>query len=277
VYVKISQWPAGDLFASLLFPNYEGLWWSSPAASESGWGINLAHQGDIIFATWFTYDTSGKAWWLSMTASKIGPGAYSGTLFTTSGPAFSAVPFDPAKVTATPVGTGTLTFSDSSNGSFAYTVNGVRQTKPITRQVFGPQPTCSTASASLAGATNYQDLWWAAPAGSESGWGINFTEQGDVIFATWFTYDTDHSPLWLSVTAQKTAPGVYAGTLYRSTGPAFNAVPFDPGKVTLTAVGTATFSFSDGNTATFAYTVGGVAQIKSITRQVFRAPGTVCQ
>ena len=32
--------------------NYEGLWWNSPAESESGWGINLAHQGDTIVATW---------------------------------------------------------------------------------------------------------------------------------------------------------------------------------------------------------------------------------
>src|SRR6185312_17220634 len=29
-------------------PNYQGLWWASPAGSESGWGINFAHQGDII-------------------------------------------------------------------------------------------------------------------------------------------------------------------------------------------------------------------------------------
>ena len=48
--------------------NFQGLWWNAPAESESGWGINFAHQGDVIFATWFTYDASGKAWWLSMTA-----------------------------------------------------------------------------------------------------------------------------------------------------------------------------------------------------------------
>jgi hypothetical protein len=38
--------------------NYQGIWWN---ASESGWGINLAHQGDTVFASWFTYDTAGKA------------------------------------------------------------------------------------------------------------------------------------------------------------------------------------------------------------------------
>ena len=124
-------------------PNYQGLWWGAPAGSESGWGINFAHQGDIIFATWFTYDTTGKAWWLTMTANKTAANTYSGALYQTKGPAFSAVPFSPSQVTATAVGSGTLTFSDASTGTFAYMVNGVSQTKAITREVFGALPTCT--------------------------------------------------------------------------------------------------------------------------------------
>jgi hypothetical protein len=258
--------------------NYQGLFWNAPAGSESGWGMNIAHQGDVIFVTWFTYDASGKALWLSMTANKTAQGVYTGTFYQTRGPAFSAEPFSPAAVTATPVGTGTLTFADAHNGSFAYIVNGISQTKAITRQVFGPMPTCTFgAQPNLALATNYQDLWWAAPAGFESGWGVNFTHQGDIIFATWFTYDVDGTPLWLSATVNKTAPGVYTGTLYRTTGPAFNAVPFVPTNVGLTAVGTLRLTFANGNSANFAYTVNGVTQTKSIVRQVFRTPGTVCQ
>jgi hypothetical protein len=69
---------------------------------------------------------------------------------------------------------------------------------------------------------------------------------------------------------------VYAGTLYQTTGPAFSAVPFNPANVVATAVGNATFTFADGNNATFAYTVNGIAQAKAITREVFTAPGTVC-
>ncbi len=65
-----------------------------------------------------------------------GGGVYSGTLYQTRGPAFSAVPFSPAAVTATAVGSGNLTFSDANNGTFAYVVNGFTQTKAITRQVF---------------------------------------------------------------------------------------------------------------------------------------------
>ena len=258
--------------------NYGGLWWNSPAGSESGWGINFAHQGDIIFATWFTYDTTGKAWWLSMTALQSAPNIFSGTLFQTTGPAFDSVPFDPRQVAATPVGTGTLTFTDANNGSFSYTVNGVTQTKSITRQVFGPLPTCVFGvQPDLTLATNYQDLWWAAPAGIESGWGINFAHQGDIIFATWFTYDRDGTPLWLSATALKSSPSTYSGTLYRTSGPAFNAVSFDPTKIVATAVGNVVLAFTDGNTASFAYTVNGETQTKQIARQVFRTPGTVCQ
>ncbi len=258
-------------------PNYEGLWWNAPAHSESGWGINFAHQGDIIFATWFTYDATGKGWWLAMTAPKTAPNTYAGALYQTRGPAFNAVPFDPMQITVTPVGSGTLTFSDANNGTFAYTVNGISQTKNITRQVFGPLPTCTSGAVNLAAATNYQDLWWAAPARSESGWGINFTHQGDTIFATWFTYDLDGTPMWLAVTAPKSAPGTYTGALYRTTGPAFNAVPFNPASVVPTAVGTATLSFTDGNTGTFAYTVNGVSQTKAVTREVFSGTGTICQ
>ncbi|HZI82771.1 MAG TPA: hypothetical protein VFF44_02600 [Casimicrobiaceae bacterium] len=257
-------------------PNYEGIWWNAPAGSESGWGINFEHQGDIIFATWFTYDTTGKGWWLVMTAGKTAPNTYSGALYTTTGPAFNAVPFNPASVIATAVGNGTLTFTDANDGTFAYTVNGISQVKNITRQVFGPLPTCG-AAVSLAAATNYQGLWWAAPAGSESGWGINFAHQGDTIFATWFTYDLNGTPMWLVVTAGKSAPGAYAGTLYRTTGAPFNAVPFNPASVTPTAVGNATLTFTDGNTGTFAYTVNGVAQAKAITREVFSGGGTACR
>jgi hypothetical protein len=214
--------------------------------------------------------------WLVMTAPKTAANTYSGTLYTTTGPAFNAVPFVPAQVVPTAVGIGTITFTDANNAVFNYTVNGITQTKAITHQVFATLPTCATATGSLAAATNYQDLWWASPAASESGWGINLTHQGDTLFASWFTYDLDHTPMWLVVTAPKSAPGVYTGTLYRTTGPPFNATPFNPAAVVSTAVGTATFTFTDGNTASFAYTVNGVAQTKAITREILQSPGTTC-
>jgi hypothetical protein len=265
--------------------SYQGLWYKSPAESEAGWGINFAHQGDIIFATWFTYDVNGKAWWLTMTANKTAEGVYTGAVNKTTGAPFSA--FVPP-ATATAVGMGTLTFTSATTGTFSYTVNDganvATQTKAIVLQVFGPVPTCVWgAQPDLTKATNYQDLWWRT-GGTESGWGVNLTQQGTTIFATWFTYDANRNPLWLYAIAPQTGPNTFAGTLTLTGGPAFNAVPFDPAKVTRTAVGTATFTFTDGNNGTFSYNVDlgdGVnktptPQTKAITRQVFSAPGTVC-
>jgi hypothetical protein len=189
-------------------------------------------------------------------------------------------------------GTAILSFSDANNGSFHYTLNlpggMVDQTKPITRQPLGsaPMAICSySAQPNLAAATNYQDIWWAgtsANPGTEQGWGINFAHQGDNLFASWFTYDVDGTPLWLVSPAQKTGPGIYTGSLYRPSGPrvdAYNKAQFSPNL----PVGTMTLTFSDGNNANFHYDITGVgtapvSQTKQITRELFAAPaGTKCQ
>ncbi len=277
--------PAGPPPAAV---NYQGLWWAA-GGTESGWGINFAHSGDQVFGTWYTYDTAGKAWWLSVLADRTTPtgNAYSGTIYVDSGPPFNN--FVGAGVPA-PVGTGTITFTDANSGSFNYTVNTTMpptmQTKSIVRYDLGtgPQPTCtySSTTPNFAAATNYQDLWWVAN-GAESGWGVNFAHQGNSVFATWYTYDVDNTPLWLSVLAPRVgASNVYTGTLYRTSGSRFDA--FDTTKVVPVQVGTVMFTFADGNHATFAYNTDGagglpiVSQSKQVTRFPFAgAGGTLCQ
>ncbi len=56
--------------------NFGGLWWNAPADSEPGWGINVAHEGDVIVATWFTYDVSGRPLWLTMAANRVGASTF---------------------------------------------------------------------------------------------------------------------------------------------------------------------------------------------------------
>jgi YVTN family beta-propeller protein len=273
--------PTGNLST-----NYQGLWWAS-GGTESGWGVNFAHSGDRIFATWYTYDTSGKAWWLSMLATRTTPtsNVYSGPIYADTGPSFDN--FLGAGIPAQ-VGTGTLTFADANSGSFAYTIGTTlpptAQTKAIARYdlATGPQPTCvySAITPNFAAATNYQDLWWAAN-GAEPGWGVNFAHQGDTLFATWYTYDVDGTPLWLSALAPRVGGNVYRGPLYRTSGPRFDG--YNAALVLPVPVGTATFTFADGDHATFDYTTSGagglpvVTQSKEITRFAF-APsgGTLC-
>src|SRR5690606_37236302 len=85
--------------------NYVGLWWAAPAGSESGWGINFAHQGDIIFATWFTYDATGKPWWLIADLHRAATNTYTGSVSTVRGVPFDATPWDTTRIVETVIGT----------------------------------------------------------------------------------------------------------------------------------------------------------------------------
>ena len=253
--------------------NVQGLWWGSQ--SESGWGVNLAHQGDIVFATWFTYDANGRGQWLVMSrGDKVGPNAFSGALYRTTGPGYNEASFDPARVGSTQVGSATLTFSDANNGVFTATVDGATVTKAITRQVFDTLPSCTAGGAYAA---NYQDLWWRS-GGTESGWGMNITHQGNTMFITWFTYDADGKGLWLVASnVYRNGDGSYSGKLYRTTGPAFNAAAWNPAAVGATEVGTVHLAFSDAANGTFTSNVNGISRAKPITRQHFANPATVCR
>ena len=255
-------------------PNFQGLWYRGEV--ESGWGVNVAHQGDILFVTWFTYDTDGSQMWL------VGPDLrrttgnnYTGPLYRTTGPAFDSVPFNPSAIAATTVGTATMNFTDTNNGTFNYTVNGVSQSKPIVRQVFSTLPNCTAGGTALG--SNFQDLWYRFPAESESGWGVNITHQGEILFVTWFTYDSTGRGMWIvGPDVRRTSGNTFTGTLYRTTGAAFNAVPWNPASVAVSVVGTATLVFTSANFGQFSYTVNGISQTKDITRQSFGVPATVC-
>ncbi|HSN21095.1 MAG TPA: serine protease, partial [Usitatibacter sp.] len=275
-YLQVAHWDAGGtgsynlrLRADALDTNYTDLWWN---ASESGWGINIDHQDNILFATLFTYDRDGTPTWLFMSrGDRQADGSYSGTLYRASGPAFDAAPFGAIQPVA--VGTMRLAFSGHDNGTLTYTYNGATVTKSITRQPFAATPPdCKWSAFDRSFSDNFQDLWWNP---AESGWGVNVTHHGDTLFATLFTYDRGGKPLWLVMSdGERTSGGGYAGTLYRTTGPAFDASPWRP--VSLVPVGTMSFSFSSGNSGTLTYSVDGVTVTKAIQRQVFGGMRTDC-
>lgn len=108
------------------------LWW---IPSESGWGIQFVQEERTIFATMFVYGANGQPTWYTATmAEAAGTLKWSGTLYATTGPWFGAVPFDPATVTITPVGTMTFDGALIQSGTLTYSVNGVQVTKSIVRE-----------------------------------------------------------------------------------------------------------------------------------------------
>ncbi len=275
-YFSVAHWTPGltgaydlHLRTDRVNENYTALWWN---AAESGWGINLNHQGNILFATLFTYNTDGSPVWLVMSNGARQPdGSYAGTLYRTTGPVFNASPW--TGFTPQEVGTMRLAFSTPEAGTLTYTFNGVPLTKSITRQAFKEPATCTWSAFDRSFARNFQDLWWNP---AEAGWGVNITHQEDTLFATLFTYAANGQPLWLVMSdGARQADGSYSGTLYRATGPAFNAAPWTP--INPIVAGTMSFTFSDGNSASLAYTVDGVPVTKQISRQVFSIPKTQCE
>lgn len=252
------------------------LWWN-PA--ESGWGLNLNHQGNVLFGTLFTYDASRAPMWLVMSngAMQSDGLTFTGDLYRTTGPAFNANPFTPIGTSnLTKVGSMTVSFQDVNSGTLQYTVNGTQVSKGIQRQVFGTRAAaCFPSTDNRTTATNYQDLWWNA---AESGWGINVTHQDNTLFATLFTYDATGKGLWLVMSSgTRQADGTYSGSLYRTSGPAFNSNSFTPiGPSDIANVGTMRLRFTDGNNGTLNYTYNGVAVTKAITRQLFSSPVPAC-
>lgn len=122
---------AMPVFATPQARNATDLWFN---AGESGWGVNLIHQGDTIFASLFVYGPDGRPQWY-FASSLVGDGStYSGKLFRTTGPSFGG-PFNPASVQVHDVGTMALALGDGVAG-LDYTIDGVHVTKAITRYTF---------------------------------------------------------------------------------------------------------------------------------------------
>jgi hypothetical protein len=265
--------PCGD--GSIPEVNLEALWWVFEGR-ENGWGLNLEHQGSTLFGTWFTYDAAGQPTWLVMSNGKRdGLTHYTGELYRTSGPPFNAATFDPGRVTRTQAGTADVLVSRADALTFVATVDGKRIAKSLSRQVYSlPIPMCDT-DITPGALPIYQGLWWNP---AESGWGLNITHQANVLFITWFTYDTDGSPTWfVGSDVFKDGNGIYSGTLYKTFGPPMTASPWDPAKVTRMPVGNVTLAFRDDDNGLFSYTVNGVSGSKAITRQVFATPVTRCR
>lgn len=129
-----------QLFApsTTLSVDYTDLWWKP---DESGWGLGITHQGNVMFLTWFVYDGSGQPTWLvasNCVVNANGNGCR-GALYRTRG-GLGPVPgpggFDRTGFQVTEAGTIDVSFTGPNNGVISYTVGASSQTKAITRQLF---------------------------------------------------------------------------------------------------------------------------------------------
>jgi hypothetical protein len=249
-------------------------WW---IAAEGGWGLSVFDQGNVLVPAWFTYDLDGEpAWFLVAGAFAQPDGSYRGQLFRLTGTPFDRID-GPATETTTPLGTATLRYRGEDELEFEYDANGVLQRKTMARFPYGARTFgCSgTPATARAAATNYTDVWTGA--GDNPGWGLTLFHIDDALFAAWYTYDTDHEPVFFIIATTRQADGSYAGNVLRQrNGTPFPDISAAPPSAGSDAIGTATLRFSDGTHGTFGYAIGSVVQSKPIVRLQVGDQATVC-
>ena len=115
-------------------PVVNDLWWAG--AQEDGWGMNIAQQGRTLFPVWYTYDSTGKTIFYTVPGGTWDGTIYRGDIYATVSSGWLGVNYTASQFVATKVGTMTLNFADQNNATMTYVVNGISQTKTITRQPF---------------------------------------------------------------------------------------------------------------------------------------------
>jgi hypothetical protein len=122
---------APPVYATSFSTDQSDLWY---IPAESGWGMQLVQRGSVIFATLFVYGPSGQPTWYTATMDNTSGFTWTGTLYATTGDYFATVPFNPADVTLTNVGTMTWQGQTTTTGTLTYVVDGITVVKNVVRQ-----------------------------------------------------------------------------------------------------------------------------------------------
>ena len=148
-----------------------GLWYN---AAESGWGVNVVQQYDIMFVTMFVYDSAGNPTWYVASNCAVSGAGCSGTLYRTAGGQSPTATWV-GPITAPSVGTVTLAFSDVNTGTLSYSINGASGTKAIVRQVWRTGPTPRAEAEGF-----WHGILGGGSSSGVSGWSIAVLENGEI-------------------------------------------------------------------------------------------------
>ncbi|MCC7325590.1 MAG: hypothetical protein IT521_02140 [Burkholderiales bacterium] len=118
-----------------------------------------------------------------------------------------------------------------------------------------------------AAAVDWTDLWWNS---NESGWGVNFVQADDFVFATFFVNGANQQSIWYTGQMTVDANGIWSGPLYQTTGPYYGGI-WDPTQRTTTQVGTVTFTPQNSYSGTLTYNVNNVNVTKTVARQTLKS------
>ncbi len=238
--------------------DYSDIWWGG--ASENGWGVSITQKGMQQFNALYVYDNSGKPVWYAMPGGKwnVDFTKFTGDLYQPSGTAFSAYEASKLQVRA-PVGSATLTFTDASNATLDYTINGITGSKRIARFKLG--------SPESGPRIPVKDIWWGGD--HENGWGLNLSQQDGAVFGAWYTYDASGKTTWYVLPSAAWLGTSLIGQLFTTTSSGWLGSTYNAGQFNTTLVGVMQIDFIDANNATMTYSVNGITQTKPIYRLPF--------
>jgi hypothetical protein len=117
-------------------PNFTDVWHNS---AESGWGVHLTHQKNTIFGLWYTYSPNGQNQWITAIAQADASGkVFTGKLFRAAqGAPFGLQSANTPASNFSDVGNIRFEFSDGATLRMSYTLDGISQSKLMTRFQFG--------------------------------------------------------------------------------------------------------------------------------------------
>ncbi|CAN5375607.1 hypothetical protein BH11PSE11_BH11PSE11_32250 [soil metagenome] len=126
--------------------DYSALWWNE---TESGWGVALTQQFNVIFVTLYTYDASGNPVWYVASNCTVSGNGCTGALYKVSGGTPPNVAWNGANKAVTQVGTVSFSFANASSGTMSYSINGATGSRAITKQIFYTAPSTGTGDSSV--------------------------------------------------------------------------------------------------------------------------------
>lgn len=123
------------------------LWWGGDGqrpyehpvnndASQVGWGVNIAQDGNMLFPVWYTYDGDNRGGWYSVPGGTWSGMTFTGDVYRTASSPWLGTAYNVNLLKVNKVGTMSLSFIDQNHAVMRYVINGVAQTKAITRQPF---------------------------------------------------------------------------------------------------------------------------------------------
>lgn len=220
--------------------------WYDPTHDGEGYILQVMSDTEAV-VFWFTYDETGKQFWM------LGVGQISGSKITfdelqsTHGGKFGP-DFDPEDVVYVDWGTLELNFSDCNNavatydgpqgfGSGSLDIQRITSAWGLDCNGKGSSPP-STGTGFLS--SGFSGAWFDVSHNGE-GFTVEVLDETTAL-VYWFTYDTEGNQAWMVAVAQINGASIFASEVLQPKGAKFGS-GFDPGDVQYNDWGEAVFSF----------------------------------